>query len=399
MRDATIGQQAVRGGRGTWGRARPAPFGARLLPGFTSEARDFAEAVAGAGHATVFQAPERLRLWYERLAGAGEALARPVVVMVHDTDGNPVMLLPLCMIRAGGLSLITFADLGMSDYNAPLARPGFLAARLGMRALWRAVRQALPPADALLLEKMPPRAGGRPNPLLHLPLLTRDPHDGHLLRASESWEDTWNALKPKFRKDQQRRWRRLHEAAGDSLRITRVSASGIDTALDIAMAQKHANLRARGLASAFDDPARARFLRDDMRSAVRQERGLLFSMHAGDRLLASVFGHVQHGEGGHAWLMTFATHAPEREWARHAPGRLLTEHAMRALHAEGFRLFDFTIGSEGYKFDFGARPTPLWRLALPLSPRGLPLVAAEGMRAFVRRHPALRQLLARLAPR
>jgi CelD/BcsL family acetyltransferase involved in cellulose biosynthesis len=47
---------------------------------------------------------------------------------------------------------------------------------------------------------------------------------------------------------------------------------------------------------------------------------------------------------------------------RHSPGLILYDTIMEDIISEGGRVFDFTIGDEHFKMDFGTRPTPIFAL-------------------------------------
>ena len=83
-------------------------------------------------------------------------------------------------------------------------------------------------------------------------------------------------------------------------------------------------------------------------------------------------------------------------WKNCSPGRLMIERTMMALHGEGYREFDFTIGDYDYKRRFGARTAPLCEVETALGPRGAPLQAIMAAKATVRRRPRLREAIARL---
>ena len=52
--------------------------------------------------------------------------------------------------------------------------------------------------------------------------------------------------------------------------------------------------------------------------------------------------------------------------------RLVIVKTMESLHAEGFRLFDFSVGDYDYKRRLGARGEALFELTAALTSRGLP---------------------------
>ena len=93
--------------------------------------------------ATAFQHPIWLDAFYRRLAPARGA--KPVIVTGRGHDGALRFVLPLIRRRKSGVALLESADLGVSDYSAPVAASNF-AAPAGTADL---VALILPPFDVL----------------------------------------------------------------------------------------------------------------------------------------------------------------------------------------------------------------------------------------------------------
>src|SRR5258708_20670990 len=97
----------------------------------------------GDGASTPFQASAWLEPWFRIVAP--RMGAEPVLVTVRDGRSlEPLMFLPLCRRMDGGLAIIEFADLGVSDYNAPLISTGFAPSDRELDALWQQMRGVLP---------------------------------------------------------------------------------------------------------------------------------------------------------------------------------------------------------------------------------------------------------------
>ncbi len=123
-------------------------------------------------HGTPFQTRAWLLPWYGVIAPRFGAT--PVFVTVRDRGTRrPLMFFPLCRRRRHGLATIEFADLGVSDYNAPLLAPDIDLDAREMRRLWEDVVRILPPADVVRFEKVPETIRGRDNPIAHLDWMQR----------------------------------------------------------------------------------------------------------------------------------------------------------------------------------------------------------------------------------
>jgi CelD/BcsL family acetyltransferase involved in cellulose biosynthesis len=62
---------------------------------------------------------------------------------------------------------------------------------------------------------------------------------------------------------------------------------------------------------------------------------------------------------------------------------------MAALHGQGVRHFDLSIGNYDYKRRFGAKPLPLTDVSIALSWRGMPYVLRDRTAQGLRRYPRL----------
>ena len=73
------------------------------------------------GHCTVFQGYDYAAALYDAASSTGAA--EPLIVVVSKEGGGIAWILPLCISRNGKLKVISFADLGLADYAAPVIAP------------------------------------------------------------------------------------------------------------------------------------------------------------------------------------------------------------------------------------------------------------------------------------
>ena len=84
--------------------------------------RDWQKAVArwhDISPSTPFQHPQWYDAWYAAFAGA-EGVAPLIAVVTDASTGEPAMLLPLICSRQDKITTVEFADLNLTDYNAPI---------------------------------------------------------------------------------------------------------------------------------------------------------------------------------------------------------------------------------------------------------------------------------------
>lgn len=378
-------------GTGLAVRARP-----RAASYAVETASDWPAAAAGwAGAATPFQACAWLDAWYGTFQDRPGLT--PLIVTARDAaSGALAMRLPLVLHRQGGRRTIAFADLELSDYNAPVLGPAAPRTREDAAALWRAVRSSLPPARVLRLTKMPVTLGARPNPLALLPGALPCAVNGNVVSTGEDW-DAWRyGLEKTVRKELERSWRVFSRESGTAFTIV-TDLSAAHRILDAMERQQETRMRAKGADYALDDPELARFYRGLIDRALPSGLAVVSALTAGEEVVASLLGLRDRA----SYVMIRISHAGGR-WTNCSPGRLIIERTMAALHAQGCRAFDFSIGNYDYKRRFGVAPIPLVDLTESLGWNGLPRSLRASAAGNLRRHPELdqrfRAMLARLRP-
>ncbi len=337
-----------------------------------------------------FQAEAWLSHWYRRFGARPDV--EPLLVHVADPDGRDVIALPLILRRERSRT-IEFADLGITDYNAPLLGPAAPTDEAGARALWRAIRAKLPPADLIEFTKVVSTIGGRPNPLaLALPGQVSNLF-GNFVRIDGSYEDWLRSLAKDNRKELGRFWR-VFTRDERARFVVAETPDEVETIYASLSAQQSERIAALGLPYLLDQPDYAAFYRDLIRDGLKDGSARLTALTAGDELVAALYG-VAHGD--HYAMVRISTAGGS--WANCSPGRLVIERTMEALHRQGFRNFDFTIGDYGHKRSFEVDHIPLVDIHQAASWRAWPTIGYEGAKAFVKRHPALARLARRVLRR
>jgi len=339
--------------------------------------------------ATVFQTESYLRAWY---ATVGRAAGELLLLSVTGRDGELAAMLPLVRCNVGPVRVVEFADHGVSDGNAPVLGPAAPANAEDARAMWQAVRAALG-ADLVRFTKMPPEIEGRANPLTLLPSARLASLTGNMLVIEGSWDDYLASLKGMLRKQLRKSWRLFSENEGATFRRIDDAGEAVKV-LDALARQQSARLRAQGEPYQLDEPEFAAFYRDLVAEGVADGSVVLTALMCQGEVIAALLGLAR----GDTYVMVRISAANGR-WSSCSPGRLVIVQTMQMLHAEGFRLFDFSVGDYPYKRRLGARSQPLFDLTEALTWRGLPMLILDRTKQFVRRHPALLTLVRRIVKR
>ena len=312
---------------------------------------------------TVFQTRAWLLPWYGIVAPGFDA--SPLFVTVsHRITGRPLMFFPLCLRRKRGLRIVEFADLGVCDYNAPLVAPGLAVAKGSMARLWTDICRRLPPADIVRVTKMPEFSAQCPVPLVQLDWMRRMELRSWtvaLPRTRDEYDKT--ILKPKDRKEQRRKRRNLTEALGGVSFGTASAKSGRREIFEALTRQRQNRFRDCGRWDILDDPRYFRFYE----TVALESRGgiaTLSALRAADKPVATLFALVHNG----SYCLVMHSFDPDLE--RLSPGIVAIDDMIS--HAIECRLshFDFTIGNETYKRQFGTEAGCLYEGLYPLSAKG-----------------------------
>ena len=322
------------------------------------------------GLLTPFQTQAWLFPFYRELAP--RLKAKPLFVLVRDrADGAPMMLLPLCARRIYGVNVVQFADLGVSDYNAPILAKNFDPAPAQWRRLWRRILAALGLGGVLRFKNMPRRIAGRSNPF------TRDRHFSAPMEIA-SWGVELPAsaaayrtqfLSRKFAKDIAKKTRRAARAGEVEFAPAR-TPDDRRLAFGLLARQRQERCDEMGRGNSLASPAYRRFYEA---VAVESDAGLarLFLLKVGGEALGAMLA-LERGAAFHVIMATFEGGA----WKSCSLGNVLTLAAIEHCIREGFGFYDLTIGNEGYKKRFGAAPAQLHCALRPLTPADAPLASA-----------------------
>src|SRR5258705_5686360 len=109
---------------------------------FVREWKQAAARCSDISPATPFQHPQWLDAWYRTFAGVDDV--EPLIAIISDAaTGEQVALLPLICRLQKGIRIVEFADLGTTDYNAPMLTAAAPRDARAARALWRDLKAAL----------------------------------------------------------------------------------------------------------------------------------------------------------------------------------------------------------------------------------------------------------------
>ncbi|WP_298245803.1 GNAT family N-acetyltransferase [uncultured Bradyrhizobium sp.] len=352
---------------------------------FVRDWRDAASRLS-AGHRTAFQHGYWLDAWYQAFGDVA-----PLIAVISDAaTGRDIAVVPMISHVRRGIRIVEFADLGVSDNNAPIlavdAALDAAAAQAVSRALVAALRALPDRFDLLRLRKMPAQVGGKPNPLVSLGRVGSSSLNGNLVLMGDDYADYQASIK---RMQMPRSWRVFSRHEGARFEIAADVARAHEL-MDVMDVQQQARMRELGSPFVLNDAAHARFYREVACQGIAEGYAVVSALVCDEGIVGTSFG-VTHGA---TYYLLRISHAGD-SWSSCSPGRLIIERTMAALHAQGVRRFDLSIGNQDYKRRFGAERVPLTDVSVALSWRGLPFAWRDHAAQGLRRYPAAAALAAR----
>jgi CelD/BcsL family acetyltransferase involved in cellulose biosynthesis len=351
--------------------------------------RDWRQAASrlNAGHRTAFQHGYWLGAWYEAFADHA-----PLIAVISDAaTGRDIAVVPMISHVRRGIRVVEFADLGVSDNNAPILACDATFDAADTRAMGTALvdaLRALPDGfDLLRLKKMPAHVGGKPNPLVSLGRTGSCSVNGNLVLMGDDYADYRASLR---RLQLPRCWRVFNRLGSARLEIATDVARAREL-LDVMDVQQEERMRQLGSPFVLNDDVHAGFYREVARQGVAEGYAVISALVCDKGIVATTLG-VRYGA---TYFLLRISHTG-KTWANFSPGLLVTERTMEALHAQGVRRFDLSIGNQDYKRRLGAEQVPLTDVSVALSWRGIPYAWRDHAAQGLRRHPRLAAFAARV---
>jgi len=351
--------------------------------------RDWRQAALrlNAGHRTAFQHGYWLGAWYEAFHDHA-----PLIAVISDAaTGRDIAVVPMMSHVRRGIRVVEFADLGISDNNAPILACDATFDAADTRAIDTALvdaLRALPDGfDLLRLKKMPAHVGGKPNPLVSLGRIGSCSVNGNLVLMGDDYADYRASLR---RLQLPRCWRVFNRLGSARFEIATDVARAREL-LDVMDVQQEERMRQLGSPFVLNDDVHAGFYREVARQGVAEGYAVISALVCDKGIVATTLG-VRYGA---TYFLLRISHTG-KTWANFSPGLLVTERTMEALHAQGVRRFDLSIGNQDYKRRLGAEQVPLTDVSVALSWRGIPYAWRDHAAQGLRRHPRLAAFAARV---
>jgi CelD/BcsL family acetyltransferase involved in cellulose biosynthesis len=304
--------------------------------------------------------------WWDQIGSI--STASPLVTVLRDDAGKPVLLLPLVRKQVGPLHVGFFMGGKHTNFNLPIWHPEYVKQpAAALNALLEGLRHNGPRLDLLVLLNQPATWRGEGNPVLQAP---------HMASASRAYsgelhDDFEALLKERLgsnsRKKLRQKERQLAALGPVAFQRARTPAE-IDRVLQAFFQQKGARMREQGLSNAFDAPGVKEFTRAAAHETDSDTGELVIELYAasvGDMIIATFGGIV--ADGRFSGMFNSIAGA---EFRNYSPGELLLANVIRMCCERGLKKFDLGIGDAAYKQVYCKDAEALYDSVIPITAVG-----------------------------
>ena len=335
---------------------------------------------------TPFQDPVWLNAWYASFTNRNDV--EPLIALVSERKTSvPVALVPLICRLHKGIRVIEFADLDLTDYNAPLLTDATPQDVEAARAMWRDLKATLrrgpEGADLIRLRKMPAQLSGGPNPFAQLDDVGPCSLSGNVVTTGDDYDTYRYSLERTVRKELERSWRVFTRDPAAKFRIItdENEALRILSCMEI---QQSRRMQELNVPFVLNGENCAAFFRRLVKGGIDSGYVVVTALTVGEEIVATLLG-IRNGP---RYVMVRISNAGGK-WSNCSPGRLIIERSMAAMHKDGVREFDFSIVEYPYKRRFGVARLPLFAISAALSWRGWHFALRDRAAYHLRRYPRL----------
>lgn len=338
-------------------RGETIPLRVAIEPTFDFTSAEYSRLFDRSG-ATAFQHPVWLQAFFRDWAP--KRGAQPIIVTGRCPSAGLCFVLPLILRQISKVSLLESADLGVSDYAAPVVDSRWWETYKGRDKLAEQIAHQLPPYDILRIKPVRPE---------HLALwrtflpgesrgLGFNAHATPVAGPMESWRE--GAFTGSFARMLTRKRTRFFRSADAKLVVLEEPAA-IGQALT-KMAQWRSG---RFPEDIIQDPAALNFYRSVAVTGAAAKSTRTYALKVSDEAVGYAFAIAAGGRLN--YLLIGCNYA---EHGRHSPGLLIYDGMIADWIEQGGSVFDFTIGDEPFKADFGTSPTPMFEIYCAVGWRG-----------------------------
>lgn len=299
---------------------------------------------------SAFQHPIWLSNFYKTIVP--NRTSQPIIITIRQSDGLLAAVIPMLLREKLGVKLLEPAELGVTDYCAPLINPDALKDddfKAQIRLLYSDI---LPSHDVLRIQKIRSEDLDLWQALFDFPHVQQDfsAHATPLADSHASWSST--ALSSSMRKSLRRK-RNKFERETDA-KCEQVAFEDVPKAMD--ELQNYRKGRFEG--DLIQSEAGLEFYKHIAADGHKSGYARIYRLSLGDEVLGYTFG-VTH-KGIFYYLLIGCDYD---NFGKFSPGYLMYDYMIEDWINRGGDTFDFTIGDEEFKENFGTKPTKMFSIS------------------------------------
>ncbi|MEM7300862.1 MAG: GNAT family N-acetyltransferase [Pseudomonadota bacterium] len=332
--------------------------------------------------ATAFQSPVWLTQFYEKLVDGKRA--DPLIITIRERASNTLVgLMPLTRRKLHGITLVEAADLGVTDYTVPAIHRDHLEVLTNSDIVSAAIRRATGSHDHFRVKSVPTNSLSGWSVVGELASAPTD-FSAHMADLGEDFDafrsTQWSNSHQKYIDRRARRAERETDLSIERL----AEPSEIENAIS-----ELAALRAgRFDGDPIQDPEICAFYQ-----AVAVTGHAAGSAETWRLTFDGETGGIVFGITDKNRFYYLLIGCDYDRFGRHSPGLLMYDAIMRDWCERGGTEFDFTIGDEPFKADFGTKPLQISAVAKTETLKGH--LAIQGKNLLSRTRPQIEQWLKR----
>jgi len=328
------------------------------------------------------QSPIWIRNWIARM--------KPdALIATLSRDGDPLFALALEVTSAASFRVASFMGGTHANGNFAPALPRWLdsATAADMKSLLAALRAARPDIDVLALRRLAHDLDGRRNPLLALPH-GPSPNIALAVDLEGGFDAALERISARHKRKKHRSQARKFEAAGGYRHIAAANEDETRRLFDAFLSMKEQRFRKAGVANVFAEAEIRDFFHALFAEALKANpppfsleglevagklRAITGTSRCGKRMICE-FGAIN-----------------DDELAAISPGEFLFFRNIEEAAAQGFALYDFSVGDEPYKRLWCNVEISQADVIVPLTARGRLYAAGARLsaqvKAFIKNSP------------
>jgi CelD/BcsL family acetyltransferase involved in cellulose biosynthesis len=331
-------------------------------------------------------APAQSALWVENWV---RQIRPDSLIATITSNEQAVFALALEVVKVGPFRVARFMGGTHANGNFAPALPKWLrsASEADIIGLTQAIGKARPDIDALMLQRVATDLDGIANPLLPLPHAPT-PNIALSVNLDGGFDAVLERTSAKRKRKKHRAQTRKFEAAGGYRRLIAQTSDETQRLFDAFLAMKVERFRKMGIANVFEEPELQAFFHALFAESVKTDQPIftLEALEVGG-VLRAVTGTSQCGK---RLICEFGAISDD-ELAATSPGEFLFYDNINAACADGFGIYDFSVGDEPYKRLWCDIETRHVDIVLPLTAKGRMFAASTRatarLKAFVKNSP------------